>query len=69
MSREDVEHQIPSSRNELFTVIMRVGPLEKYERKEEEERHFFLPIERSGKTDILCTDETVERKKKKSLFP
>lgn len=69
MSREDVEHQIPSSRNELFTVVMRVGPLEKYERKEEE-RHFFLPIERSGKTDILCTDETVERKKKKkSLFP
>lgn len=68
MSREDLEHQIPSSRNELFTVVMRVGPLEKYERKEEEERHFFPPIERSGKTGILCTDKTVERKKKAS-FP
>lgn len=53
MSRDDLEHQMPSNRNYLFTIIMRVGPLEKYERKEEEERHFLLPIERSGEL-ILC---------------
>lgn len=67
MSRDILEHQMPSNRNDLFTVVMRVRPLETYERKEEEERHFLLPIERSGKL-IFCVPARLW-KEKKSLFP
>lgn len=66
MSRDILEHQMPSNAY-LFTVVMRVGPLETYERKEEEERHFLLPIERSGKL-IFCVPARLW-KEKKSLFP
>lgn len=66
MSRDDLEHQMPSNRNDLFTGVMRVGPLEKYERKEEEERHFLLPIERSGKL-IFCVPTRLWKEKKKPL--
>lgn len=59
---------MPSNRNDLFTVVMRVGPLETYERKEEEERHFLLPIERSGKL-IFCVPTRLWKEKKKASFP
>ena len=66
MSRDDLEHQMPSNRNDLFTGVMRVGPLEKNERKEEEERHFLLPMERSGKL-IFCVPTRLRKEKKKPL--